>query len=285
MAQMSAGSSASGRLPHFERPPVIETVLGVQFDPLPKLGSAHLGAFWKRLGSEWPNVTDAPPITPRFERFDDAGTWGEVGFPLKFTRDLSVRIQIRNAAGNRMIQVQNGRLHYNWLGGDGGEYPRYREVRPGFDRIWEEFQRFLAEEALGETRLNQWEVTYVNQIPKGLLWNSPADWAKLFRSPVTLSVGAAPVMLESFGGEWHYEIRPQRGRLHVLIQHGRLSGPASREVLRLTLTARGPIRGDGNDGLSLDDGLNLGRAVIVRTFKDLTSDKAHACWGLVHEHD
>lgn len=49
-------------LPSFERPPVIETMLGVQFQPLPALRSAHLGAFWKTLGEEWPVVLDASII-------------------------------------------------------------------------------------------------------------------------------------------------------------------------------------------------------------------------------
>lgn len=284
MAQMTAESMDPGSLPHFERPPVIETVLGVQFDPLSKFRNAHLGAFWKRLGNEWPNVNDAPPILPQFERFDDAGTWGEVGFHLKLAEDLNVRIQIRNAAGNRMIQVQNGRFHYNWLGADGGKYPQYTEVRPGFDGVWGEFQRFLADESLGEIRPNQWEVTYVNHIPKGPLWESPADWARLFRSPTTLPTSITSANLESFGGEWHYEIRPQLGRLHVQIQHARLSSPTSPEVLRLTLTARGPIRETESERLSLDEGLNFGRSTVVRTFKELTSDEAHSYWGLTREH-
>jgi len=37
---------ADETLPTFENPPVVETVMSVQFDPLSKLTDAHLGGFW-----------------------------------------------------------------------------------------------------------------------------------------------------------------------------------------------------------------------------------------------
>jgi hypothetical protein len=61
--------------PSYLRPPVVETILGVQFKPLRGLQNAHLGAFWKTLGDEWPTVADAPPLEPQFERFDAGGMW------------------------------------------------------------------------------------------------------------------------------------------------------------------------------------------------------------------
>ncbi len=68
-----------------------------------------------------------------------------------------------------MIQVQNGRLHLNWLGR--GQYPRYATIRPEFDQALAAFTAFVADEDLGEIRANQREITYVNQIPKGPLWS------------------------------------------------------------------------------------------------------------------
>ena len=50
---------------------------------------------------------------------------------LQFTQDPAFRIQIRNADLNRMIQVQNSRLHFNWMKGEGGRYPHYDAVRQG----------------------------------------------------------------------------------------------------------------------------------------------------------
>ena len=38
----------------------------------------------------------------------------------------------------------------------------------------------LVEKVAGDFRSNQWEVTYWNNILKGTVWNTPADW-KFFR--------------------------------------------------------------------------------------------------------
>ena len=73
-------------LPDYNDPPVVETVLGVQFDRLPGFKNAHLGAFWKTLNAaEWPVVQDAPPLAPQFERFDKSVRWAK-----------GVQLQLRN---------------------------------------------------------------------------------------------------------------------------------------------------------------------------------------------
>ena len=264
-------------LPSFKHPPVVETVLGVQFDPIRGFTNAHLGAFWKSLGAEWPSVADAPPLEQQFEQFGDERAWGSLGFQLKLTSAPASRLQIRNASNDRMIQIQNGRFHLNWLGQAGGEYPRYQGVRPEFDKLFARFSMFVRDQQLGDPKLNQWEVTYVNHIPKGSLWRAPSDVAGiscLFGRPPALPMVAGQ---ESFSGAWHFEITPQRGRLHVEIRHGRRTIPDEQEVLILTLTARGPL---GTGEKEYDEGLNLGREVIVRGFNALTSEIAHETWGL-----
>lgn len=113
----------------YARPPVVETVLGVQFDRVPALSNSHWGIFWKTLDQhEWPNVEDAAPLPNQIERFTDAARWG-AGLQIQLTDDPTSRYRIRNRLGDRMIQLQNTRLHLNWLGELGGEYPRYETMR------------------------------------------------------------------------------------------------------------------------------------------------------------
>jgi hypothetical protein len=175
-----------------------------------------------------------------------------------------------------MVQVQNGRLHYNWIGRGGQDYRRYRVVRPAFDRIYATFQQFLSHQKLGALQPNQWEVTYVNHIPKGSVWNSPADWAKLFVGLPGVWGEPSEVRLESLGVTWHFEIPERRGRLHIDLKHARLAEQEVKEVLRLTLTARGPV----DETTPLSVGLDLGRRVIVLTFRDITCKEAWAYWEL-----
>ncbi len=261
----------------FKNPPVIETVLGVQFDPINGLTNAHLGAFWHALGEEWARVDDAPKLDPVYESFGGEQSWAGLGNMLQPANDPASRLQIRHSDDNGLIQVQNGRLLYNWLGEGGNDYPRYKNVRPQFDRVWGTFTRFLDEHKLDTPRPNQWEATYVNHIEQGTVWEEPLDWVKILPGLGGPVAKPRTVELESISSEWHFEIAPKRGRLHVRLSNGHRTVPDACELLRLDLTARGPV-GTGNHGLNVDEGLNLAHEVIVQTFVDITSAEAQTYW-------
>lgn len=274
-------SPIKGPLPDYENPPVVETILGVQFDPLTGWRNAHLGAFWKMLSAdEWPSVFDAPPLQPQFEQFTEQGRWATVGAQLKITQDPSARLQIKNRDGNRMIQVQNIRLHFNWLGQTGGRYPRYENVRAGFVWILQRFIEFVVQEKVGDFKPNQWEVTYLNHIPRGTVWNTPNDWGFF------LPLGAVPtiehlIQGESFEGGWHFVIPEQRGRLHVQWRHGRTTGPEKeQEIIVLDFTARGRVAEAGTPVDAILEGVDLGRETIVKSFEAFASKAANEHWGL-----
>lgn len=272
-------------LPDYENPPVVETILGVQFERLPGFKNAHLGAFWKTLDTDaWPDVFDAPPLQSEFERFTKSAMWAPIGAQLTITQDLTSRLQIKNKTRDGMIQVQNGRLHFNWLGQAGGQYPRYKSVRNGFLLALQRFIEFATQEKVGDFRPNQWEVTYLNHILKGTVWNTPNDWG--FFQPL----GAIPtverlVQGESFSGNWGFVIPEQRGRLHVQWQHGQTSEPEEQEVVVLTLTARGPIAESDDPTQAILHGVDLGRETIVRSFATFMSKAANDYWGCKHVSD
>lgn len=257
-------------------------MLGVQFARLPKLTVAHLGTFWRQLGPDWPNVTQAPPLPPQFERFSGFATWAEMSVQLQFTQEVDVRLQIQNSDADRMIQVQNGWLYYNWLGHGGTGYPSYDNVKPEFDRVWNAFQQFISDDKLGELQPNQWEMTYVNHIPRGDLWNSPREWGGVVPLLLAPATPDLPIRLEAIAGEWHYEIPPQLGRLHVKLNPGlrKHEGDKQQELLVITLTARGPVGNEGKSKLGLDEGFRTGHGAIVTAFKTLSSEKAHDEWGI-----
>jgi uncharacterized protein (TIGR04255 family) len=257
---------------------VVETVIGVQFDPIEGLNNARMGSFWAQLQHEWPSVADAPPLTPQYELFGDQVQWAIRQLRLRVIDDHSCRLQIRNAAGDRMLQVQNGRFHYNWIGRGGGEYARYERIRTEFNTLLDTFAGFVEKQLSAELRVNQWEVTYVNHLSKGTVWHSPADWQALFPALLTAPPHAANgIVLESLSAEWHYEIEPKVGRLHVELSHGKAQPVAEEpELLVLKLTARGPIKKEG--AATFDAGIDLGHAMIVKSFSSLTSQAARDYW-------
>lgn len=253
----------------FEQPPLIETVIGVQFDAIQSLSAAHFGWFWKQhLGEGWPVSTTQPTLQDQFETFDNSRFAGLPNFQLVFGADVG-RAQFWNRSKDRLVQFQRTRLLLNWQN-QAGEYPRYDALVKEFESLLSQLTQFVGEAALGSIVLNQWEMTYVNQIPRGQLWQTPADW------PGVLPGLLAPSRMtcarfESIAGEWHHEIPEQRGRVHIALQHGKAL--AQQDVLFLQITARGPIPDEG-----LRAGLDLGHHVIVKSFADITSESAHKSW-------
>ncbi len=260
--------------PTFDNPPVIETVLGVQFEPLKGLTSGHVGWFWKELRDRnWTKFAETIALPDEFERFEPTPRApAQMRFvPMPFPG----RSQISSPDDGRMIQIQPSRFHYNW-NRVGGEYPRYRKVLEEFAHHFENFCRFVKQVKLGEVVPNQWELTYIDSIPKGVLWENPSDWHKLLPGLFSPLSHVGSVRLEAFGGVWQFEIPPQRGRLHVTINLAALeSDPAP--VLLFQTTARGPISKEG--GLTLQEGLNLGHQATVDLFLGVISEKAQKAWG------
>lgn len=266
-------------LPSFRKPPVVETAISVQFRPLPKFGNAHLGLFWDRERAEFPNKTDADPIEPQMERFG-ADALRQPRLPVfRFaTSQAAARLQMSSASGETMIQVQNGRLVFNWRRLQGGEYPRWQTVRPAFDAAVGRFGKFLADEALGEPQLTQWEVTYVNHLVRGREWTRPDMLDRVVPGLVGSGVRPPIGSVESLASNWHHCLPDNRGRLHIDLVHGYLGLEVdSPEVLSLQFTARGGI--DSDEGRDLSAGLEFGRMAIVRTFDAITSPEMHVLWG------
>lgn len=269
--------------PNYENPPVVETILGVQFDPLPKLRNAHLGAFWKSLDvQEWCGpIQDVPTLDPVSEIFGEQGQWGGLGLNFRLTQDPASRLQIKNASLDRMIQIQNGRIHFNWLSREGSSYVGYPEIRAGFQSAIEQFGLFLQQEGLGVLRPNQWEVTYLNHIAKGTVWNVVEDW-RFCRLIGSIPTFQDLIEAESYGGDWHFVIPNQRGRLHINWQLAQKAMPSPQEIVVLNLTARGPLKPEETGVNDILAGVDLGRQTIVQSFVKIMSDEANAYWGIDH---
>lgn len=265
----------------FDNPPVVETVLSVQFSPLASLGAGHLGAFWHQLGRDWPIVSDAPPVEPVFERFPRHAAWEPGTIGLRISEKADIRLQVRNASRDRMIQVQNGRFFYNWLGKEASEYPSYEKVRPEFEEHWEGFREFVLSQFDNSpdaaVKPNQWEVIYVNHIPCGTVWHELSDISGVFTFLQEPPLDGLHLAADGIGGEWRFELVPEKGRLYVKL--GMIKKGETLHVV-MTLTARGTV----GEGTSLVDGLDFGHQAIVDAFARLTSRQAQETWG-VHNDD
>lgn len=268
--------------PKFDAPPVIETVLAVQFSPLPGYSSAHAGWFWKeylqKLGEgpslQWSQAVDVPPLDDQLERFgaEDA----LLGPSVKFFQGMRTpRVQFIRSDGERMIQVQNSRFILNWKK-QASVYPSYEVLLPEFRSVLHAFESFTAEARFGQPAYNQWELVYVDQIRKGDMWDSARDWSRIFPGLATPPVSIIQVPRtgdERISADWRFSLAKQRGRLYISLRQAWIQ-PSAEEVLNLTFTARGPV----TDSETWEQGLEVGHEAVRETFLAITSREAQEHW-------
>jgi uncharacterized protein (TIGR04255 family) len=261
----------------FERPPIIETALGVQFAPIARFSAGHYGWFWKQyLDASWTKSQDGPRLINQFEKFGEQAAWRVPSPPVVFQGPAQPdRIMFVNDGDDRVIQIQDDRFYYNWRKRQ-GDYPSFAETYPEFRRYLQTFEDFLQESGLEATLQNQWELTYFNSIPRGELWSSPSDWPAMLPGLFgRIDAQTDTLVLESFSGMWKCEIPPRRGRLYISAQHTKSEN--DQEVLQVHLTARGPIIA-GDDEWDLASGMGIGHAALVRTFRSIASSAALSHW-------
>ncbi len=261
--------------PDFEHPPTVETVLGVQFDALRGFRSNHYGWFWHEHLADrgFRDVSDENVLPTYQEPFGD--------LRLQLTRKIvgpdrwAVRMKARREK-SRTVQLQPDKLYYSWNRLDSNA-PRYAAVRGEFLDLVDELRRFAEKGGIGPVKPNLWEVQYVNQIPPGPLWQEPREWHRVL--PTLFPPGdpaATGTRFATYSGEWHFEIEPSQGRVHVKVAK-MVMNQAEAPTLFLSLTARGEIGGGTPD---IETGIDLGHAACVRVFLQLTSIDAHNYWKL-----
>ena len=264
-------------LPDFTHPPVVETVLSVQFEPLLLPKTAHFGLYWNQIRARFPQTAEQGELPSVVEK--------ETGVP---ALPIDIQLQTLNApptprfwffndSGTELIQVQRDRFIKNWRKvGEHDQYPRYEQVRQGFDRDFAEFTSFIASHDLGRILVNQCEVTYINHIVAGESWQSHADIDKVF-AVCNQTQGPIPGRAEGVAIRARYPIHDDAGRfcgrLHASIQSVQRLSDGSPMFL-LELTARGQI-GDATQFF------DLGREWIVKAFAKLTTEEMHNVWGRV----
>ena len=272
-----------GDLPDFEKPPVVEVVLSIQFEPLVNLTNAHLGLLWGEYRERYPKTQSFAPIEPVKEEFGVPSLTQEIKFQLQPAPVL--RSWFKNDAEVGLIQIQQDRFVYNWVTGkEGGDYPRYVFVRDEFKKEFKIFQDFLRGEGLGEIIPNQCEVTYINNIYGEGVWADFSEADKLFtvfkpqysdsflKNPEHINFALRYIISDA-------EERPI-GRLHILAEP-RYRRTDKQLLYVLTLTARGYTPGTGLDGAFTF--FEVGHEWIVKGFKSITRPKMHEAWRLKND--
>ena len=266
-------------LPDFTNPPVIETVLSLQFAPLGKIGIPHFGLYWQKIRNKYPRFELHPTLVSVTEEFEQGLFHQKIGLSIGpgFAFEPRVRCWFIDESENRLLQIQNDRFICNWRKVKGDEvYPRYEGIRDKFEEEWVRFCAFLQEENLGAPEVNQCEVTYVNHIEHNRGWEGYGELDKVIACWSGSYSGTFLPSPEKVNLNVHYRLPGKEGRLHISLEPVLRSRDAV-EVLQLNLSARGaPSSSNVEDILRW---LDLGRNWVVRGFTDFTTGSMHELWG------
>lgn len=266
--------------------------MSVQFDPPRGLNQAHLGAFWTRQKGRFPQVRALQPISPATELFGAQGPWSPPSLQFSLTNEPDCRLQLFSADDQWLCQIQVNRLVINWRKRT-DDYPRFGAAWRRFRDIWRDWGAFLEDSGLPPAKPHLWDVTYVNRIPQGNLWQDAADWPKVFPGLWGTAFTTVPgADFRGFHGQWVWESPDPPARLYIEPRPGR-SDLHAQQLLLLNLTARGPITSPTDDAeanrpMAIDriaSGMEYGHRLIVSAFDTIASPIAKTEWGRHADHD
>lgn len=260
----------------FATPPVVETVLGVQFTPLP-FSIPHFGLYWSHIRSEFPRYRVLPPLGHVREQFGTPPGSTSRKLGIELVQDPDLRCWFLDNEGNQIIQIQRDRFIYNWQKISGNEvYPRYEKVRTKFEAEWKRFQDFLIQEEFGKPDVNQCEVTYVNHLEYEKGWKSFGELNKVISCWSGKHSGTFLPHPEKVTMNVNYLLPDNQGRMYVSLEPVIRTRDA-KEVLQLNLTVRGAPSSSNSTGVL--QWLDVGRQWVVEGFTDFTTDAMHKVWG------
>ena len=265
-------------LPDFERPPLDETILSIQFARLP-VKNIHVGLLWQKFGDRYPQVEEQSPLPAVFETFGVRRIHESQELNITLG-DSTVRYWFISADQRQLLQIQPDRLIHNWRQQQPeGEYPRYEVLRERFQTEVDEVAAFFLAHSLGVIQCNQCEVTYVNAI-SGVDGRDPNEdletiftfWSERYSDDYITHIERGRFTFTFLMGSSD----APKGRIHVSLL------PAVRTVdstpaVRLSITARG--RPEEESIESSFRWMDEGRAAVVKTFASITTKKMHTIWG------
>ena len=204
-------------LPDFDRPPLVEVALSLQFEPLSGLTTAHIGLLWQKYRHHFPRIEEHPPLEPIQETFGPPQPpQVEIAFGNK---PPMPRVWFLSEANTELVQIQNDRFIHNWRkAGTDAAYPRYESIRTQFQKEVRAFTEFLKDEQLGTLSINQCEITYVNHIDSGPGSGDLDTADHLFTNWNPLRTSALLPTPEDMLLRWRFRMPNNAGRLHVMAQ-------------------------------------------------------------------
>lgn len=264
-------------LADFDHPPVVETVLGVEFAPLKGWDVRHFGLFWAEVKTRFPTLETKPPLLR-----SGAAEGGAINLVLEQFGDptAGIRCWLIDEDETRLLQIQADRFIHNWRKVKGDErYPHYNEaVRPRFEAELNEFLAFLDSNEIPRPDWKRCEVTYINHLEKGREWQSLDDLPRVFPAFRSAALAGAELSVpESVNIRWKHRL-DESGWLTFALQSATRSKD-EKKLLQYQISSQISL-GEDADVVEILEALDHGRYAVVKSFETSTSPEMHDLWGI-----
>ena len=261
-------------LPAFENPPLHEVVVGVQFAPIKGYSQINIGDVWALYKDDYPLTEAHSPLAPKLANYGLQVRQNEVQFIDGAIHD---RFWFLTRSEGELIQFQPDKFLHNWRKTDLGnnEYPRYEAISKKFETELLQLELYFKRKfkATG-LNINHYEVSYVNTIYEkdleGLNLNDIFSFVKFSQFPDNFATRFNRVLKN--------KTEQPYARLSIEVNQG--VGPGG-PLYKLSISVEGAP--EDSSIKSAMGFIEEGRSLIVKTFKDVTGEKAHKVWRLKNE--
>ncbi len=247
------------RLPDYEKPPLAEVVMGVKFQPLLGIKVPHYGLFWGEVKKEFTKCKNAP-VLGDLRGLEEPETGG---LPIP-------RVWLINEGEDYLIQLQKNHFFFNWRKKD-GVYPRFENIAPKFYENFKKFQKFCAQNDLGDIVPQRFELSYINHILINEGWKDIQEVAKIFPD-INWRNTQSRYLQGMTTTNWLSEFNtsnPKNGKLIVKVSHG-VKRPENIPLIVFEITVRGT--GEILQAVTQEEWFKAAHDAILWTFEDLTAE-------------
>ena len=269
MTKPAESSFSSESLPSYKNPPVNEVVCGMRFHAPNNLHIPYIGFLWDKFRADYPIIQHASPIatsSAKGEILVDNAT----GIPLP-------RVWFINKSDDQLVQFQIDRFYFNWRRRE-NDYPRYEHVIKNLENVHNNIVNFFGEFKLGDFKPIEYELSYINHIPKGQGWDTIDEIPRIF-SDFVWKKKKGRFLPNPKKVAWHAEFKLPDNNGYLIVNLKQATRTEDKmPLLVLDLNTRGI--GEKYSKEAVREWFDLAREWIVRGFTDLTTPEIQKIWDI-----
>ena len=173
------------------------------------------------------------------------------------------------------MQFQIDRFYFNWRRRQ-SDYPRYDHVINNFENVLNTIVNFFSEFELGGLKPIEYELSYINHIPKGQGWDTIDDLPRIFSDFVwTQTKERFLPNPEKVAWQTEFSLPEKKGHLIINLKQATRTED---KVILLVLELKTRGIGESANKEAIREWFDLAREWIVRGFNDLTTPEIHKIW-------